>query len=169
MFLVIFYIFIVKQNLKVLHCKKGKMIAGKFRLFNNSVVHGISTFLILSYTHYTITTFQILSRLPIYEKGGKVHHYAVRVQGDVAYMKSDHIPYAIPAIFVLIGLSIPPPLLLISYPLLWKIKAKFRRYRKTENDITIWPIRKLLPLIDSFQEFLRIIVECLLASSFCGD
>ena len=150
--LVIFCIFIEKHNLKIIHCKKLKIIAGKFRLFKHSVVHGISTFLILSYTQYTITSFQILSRrLPIYEKGGKVHHYAVCVQGDVVYLGLEHIPYAIPAILVLLILSIPPPLLLISYPLLWKIKAKLRCNSRTENDTTLWPIRKLLPLIDSFQ------------------
>ena len=71
------------------------------------------------------------------------------------YFGADHLPYAIPAILVLVFLSLPPPLLLISYPLLWKIKAKLRRDVETENDTTVWPIRKLLPLIDSFQGVFR--------------
>ena len=56
---------------------------------------------------------------------------------------------------VLLVLSIPPPLLLLSYPLLWKIKAKLRHNVGSENDTTVWPIRKVLPLIDSFQGVFR--------------
>ena len=112
-------------------------------------------FLILSYAHYTVTSFQILSRLPLYGERGKKLHYVVHLQGNVDYFGKDHLPYAILAVLVFIFLSIPPPLLLISYPLLWKIKAKFRRNTSSDNDTTVWPIRKLLPLIDSFQGVFR--------------
>ena len=124
-------------------------------LFKNSIVHGISTFLILSYTQYTVTSFQILSKLTLFGEGEKPIRSVVRLQGGVEYFGVDHLPYAIPAVLVLVFLSLPPPLLLISYPLLWKIKAKLRRNVETENDTTVWPIRKLLPLIDSFQGVFR--------------
>ena len=71
------------------------------------------------------------------------------------YFGRDHLLYAIPAVLVLLVLSIPPPLLLLSYPLLWKIKAKLRHNVGSENDTTVWPIRKVLPLIDSFQGVFR--------------
>ena len=125
------------------------------QLFKNSIVHGISTFLILSYTQYTVTSFQILSRLSLYGEGERTIRSVVRLQGSVEYFGVDHLPYAIPAVLVLVFLSLPPPLLLISYPLLWKIKAKLRRNVETDNDTTVWPIRKLLPLIDSFQGVFR--------------
>ena len=124
-------------------------------LFKNSAVHGVSTFLILSYTQYTVTSFQILSRLTLYGEGGAQLHSVVRLQGSVKYFGPDHLPYAIPALLVLIFLSLPPPLLLMSYPLLWKMKAKLRWNTGNENDTTIWPILKLLPLIDSFQGVFR--------------
>ena len=80
-------------------------------------------------------------------------HYksVVTLQGNVNYFGPDHLPYVIPALLVLIFPSLPPPLLLISSTLLWKIKAKLRRNTGNKNDTNIWPIRKLLPLIDSFQ------------------
>ena len=127
--------------------------AGKNQ-YKNSIVHGITTFLMLSYTQYTVTSFQILSRLTLYGEGGRELRSVVHLQGSVDYFGADHLLYAIPAVLVLLCLSLPPPLLLISYPLLWKVKAKMKRVLKiseNENETTIWLIRKLLPLIDSFQ------------------
>ena len=139
-------------------CKKVKNSVENNQLFKNAIVHGISAFLMLPYTQYTVTSFQILSRLILYGEGEVRLRSVVHLQGDVDYFGIKHLPYAIPAVLVLLLLSVPPPLLLISYPLLWNIKAKFKCNGKpadTENDTTIWLIRKLLPLIDSFQGVFR--------------
>ena len=82
------------------------------------------------------------------------------LQGSLDYFGGGHLPYAIPAVFVPLLLSLPPPLLLISYPLLWKIKGKLISHIRSaetdhENETTVWPIRKILPLIDSFQGVFR--------------
>ena len=143
-----------KLSGRVVYCQKLTKWAGKKKLFKNAIVHGISTFLILSYTQYTVTSFQILSLIPVYGEGEQIISYVVYRQGSIEYFGTGHLPYAIPAVFALLLLSLPPPLLLISYPLLWKIKGKLISHMKsaeTENETTIWPIRKLLPLIDSFQ------------------
>ena len=132
-----------------------KKIADKIKFFKNAVVHGITTFLIFSYTLYTVTSFQILSRLTLTGEGGVTRGSVVRLQGNVEYFGVDHLPYAIPAVLVLLFLSLPPPLLLISYPLLWRVKARVVRNIGTDNDKTLWAIRKLLPLIDSFQGVFR--------------
>ena len=156
--LIIAYILALKHNavvMKIICCKKLKIFTSIIRASKNAAVHGISTFLILSYTQYTVTSFRILSRLPLYGEGGKTIGHVVHLQGNVDYFGRDHLPYAIPAVFVLLIFSIPPPFLLISYPLLWKIKAKFRPNADAENDTTVWPIRKILPLIDSFQGVFR--------------
>ena len=130
---------------------KFNCITKTIKVRKNSVIHGISAFLILSYTQYTLTSLQILSQVPIYKEGGKVYQSVVYLQGNLVFFGIDHLPYAVPAVLVLIFLSFPTPLLLIAYPSLWKIKAKIRLNIGSGNDTTIWPIRKLLPLIDSFQ------------------
>ena len=143
---------------RIVCCEKVRNWAGRNKLFKNSIVHGISTFLMLCYTQYTVTTFQILSRLTLYGEGEVRLRSVVHLQGSVDYFGNEHLPYAIPAVLVLLFLSVPPPLLLVSYPLLWRIKAKFKCAGKTaeiENDRTVWPIRKFLPLIDSFQGIFR--------------
>ena len=134
---------------------KFQNVIRKTKLFKNSLVHGITTFLILTYSQYTLTSALLLSTNTLYQEGRTMKQLFVYVQGSVEYFGVDHLPYAIPAVLVLVFLSLPPPLLLISYPLLWKIKAKLRRNVETDNDTTVWPIRKLLPLIDSFQGVFR--------------
>ena len=59
------------------------------------------------------------------------------------YFEPAHLPYAIPALFVLVFFSLPLPLLLISYPLLWKVKARLRHSAEERNEATLWVIRKL--------------------------
>ena len=144
----------VKVKFSMLSCScpvKIQKAIDKMDFLKNSVVHGITTFLIISYTQYTFTSFVILSPTALFQEGGTRKKFVVYLHESVDYFGVDHLPYAIPAVLVLVFLSLPPPLLLISYPLLWKIKAKLRRNVETENDTTVWPIRKLLPLIDSFQ------------------
>ena len=143
---------------KLVCCQKLKSLVEKHVMFKTSMVHGISTFLVLSYTQYTVTSFQILSRFSLYGEGGKRLRSVVSLQGSVEYFAVEHLPYVIPAVLTILLLSIPPPLLLISYPLMWKIKAKLSiscAKSDIDENITIWPIRKLLPLIDSFQGVFR--------------
>ena len=136
-------------------CQKTGNWIMKEVVHSSPLVHSISTFLVLSYTQYTMTSFQILSRLYLYGEGTEKVRSVVHLSGQVEYFGKDHIPYALVALCVIVFLSIPPPLILISYPLLWKIKAKWSCMKKrdgtNENDTTWWPIRKLLPLIDSLQ------------------
>ena len=99
-----------------------------------SIVYGISTFLILSYTQYTLTDSHSNPCLWRRWRDSSFCRVSSRWYG-VSYL-----PYAIPAVIILLFFSIPPPLLLISYPLVWKIKAKVKCNAKKvwkENDATI--------------------------------
>ena len=150
--LILTYIMIIRNNNSIIiRCNPVRKMAAKLKLFNNAIVHCISTFLILTYAQYTFISFQLLSQVKLYGESGVTALSAVRLQGSVDYFGIDHVPYAIPALLVLVFLSLPPPLLLISYPLLWKIKAKVKVIATTDDESTTWLIRKLLPLIDSFQ------------------
>ena len=158
-FLLSFFVLAVNQravNDKLLFTKfkilnKFRKVFKKIRIQEGSIIHGVSAFLILSYTQYTLISMQILNKGPIYTKGGRVDQNVAYLQGNLRYFGVEHLPHAIPAVLVLFFLSLPPPLVLIAYPLLWKIKANLRRNSENDNETTPWLIRKLLPLIDSFQ------------------
>ena len=138
--------------LKLLYCTKLKRFAAT--KVTSPVVHSISTLLVLSYNKYTVISFQLLARSEIFGQNGSLEYSVARLSGH-DYFGSTHLHYALPALIVVIFFSLPPPLLLFSYPLLWKIKAKFKFMRKLHTEQTCWPIRKLLPLIDSFQGNLK--------------
>ena len=79
-FILSFFVLAVNQravNAKLLFTKfktlnKFRKVFKKIRIQKGSVIHGISAFLILSYTHYTFTSMQIINKCPIYTKGGGV-------------------------------------------------------------------------------------------------
>ena len=86
-------------------------IADMIKVSNTWIIHIISTLLILPYTQYTLVSFHILSCLTISGEGKVTVRSVVRLQGSVDYFGVDHLPYAIPAVLVLLFLSLPPYLI----------------------------------------------------------
>ena len=68
-------------------------------------------------------------------------------------MGPDHLRYAIPAIFFIMTMVLIPPLLLLSYPLCYKLFALLRIEESRCVQITckIFPLEKIKPLFDSMQ------------------
>ena len=132
-------------------CSCLKRIIPRMNPIHNSLVHGLTAFFVLFYSQYTFLSFLCLSKYQVYGKGGTTERSVAFAQGDMEYFGPNHLPYAIPALLILVMFSLPPPLLLISYPLLWQVRAKLRFSAKDRNEKTFWVIRKLLPFIDSFQ------------------
>ena len=115
------------------------------------IINSIATFLIVFYDQITVTSFQILARAELYGEGGTRVKSVVAVSGSVDYFGGTHVLYALPALLVILTLSIPPPLILISYPLLWKLKARLQNRKKVEKAyLQVNCI--LLPLIERFQD-----------------
>ena len=156
-FLLVLFVMAVNQgvvNAESLFTKFNipNKIMKKIKVQKGSIIHGISAFLIFSYTQYTLTSMQIINKVPVYRENGEIDQNVAYLQGNLEYFGINHLPYAIPAVLVLIFLSLPPPLVLVAYPFLWNIKAKLK---KSDSDTTPWLIRKLLPIIDSFQGVFR--------------
>ena len=121
----------------------------------NSVVHGLTTFLVLSYARITLTTFKLLSPVTLYGSGGQDSSYSKRVvwyDGTMSYFGHEHFPYAIIAIFMFIIFVLIPPLLLLSYPLLPVLMTRLRveDYWIVRKLITN-PLSKYVPIFDAFQ------------------
>ena len=126
---------------------------------NNSwVIHGISTFLVISYAQCAKVSFEILTWTQMLGAGYVPAKKVVFLSGTVEYFSTDHLPYAIPALLVVL-LIVLPPLLLMLYPNGVQVISKicgereimprycrccgvFRRYVQ---------IARFKPVIDSFQ------------------
>ena len=118
-----------------------------------SIIHGLSAFFVICYAQCTKVTLVVLTPTPVYGLGFKRLEYAVYYQGDIPYMKGDHLRYAIPALFFLVTFVAVPPILLLVYPLCYKIFALLRIEETRFIHLTcrIIPLEKIKPLFDSFQ------------------
>lgn len=120
--------------------------------FRNSVIHGLSGFLVLCYGQCIKVSFSILYRQDISLAQGRSRDDLSRVffNGNIVHFSREHLVYAIPAILILSVIGILPPLVLLGYPLLNRVFIAF----KMENS---WIMKclnrtsKLKPLLDSFQ------------------
>ena len=111
-----------------------------------SVVHGLTTFLIISYTQCAKVSFQILIPVELAGKGKSICNY-VAYHGGVQYFGYQHFPYAILAIASIASIVAIPPALLIIFPGYMHL---LECCGLSENQILNCPM-KLKPFLDSFQ------------------
>ena len=78
-----------------------------------SIVDGLSAFLVLCYFPCTKITLRILNSATIRGKNEKLMRSVPWFLSDTKYFDNNHLPYAIPAIFCLIVVIIPPPCILV--------------------------------------------------------
>ena len=121
----------------------------------NSVIHSLTTFLVLSYARITLVTFILLTPSSLYGPGGQDSPHQKRVvwlDGTMSYFGSDHLPYALSALFILIIFVLIPPLLLLSYPLLPVLMTRLgvQDYWIVKK-LIINPLSKCVPIFDAFQ------------------
>ena len=146
--LVIFTVLVLRLHSCYCCVKLGNQ-CGK-RNVRRSIVDGLSAFLILCYFLCTKITFCILNSATIRGKNGTLLRSAPWFLGDAEYFDNNHLPYAIPAIFCLIVVIIPPPCILVLEPVFTKL---FNSPIWGANITNLYTkVRmKLMPFLDSFQ------------------
>lgn len=120
----------------------------------NSAIHGLSGFLVLCYGQTITVSFNILYSQQLSISNNIISPVNSLTQvwfsGDRKSFGLMHIPYAIPALVILVVIGGVPPIILLSYPLLNKALT----FLKLNN---AWGLRylnhlnRLKPLLDSFQ------------------
>ena len=81
-----------------------------------SLVHAFASFILLSYSQFTITSFYLLKRsLLTTHDGGTLgpNHGVVYFDGTIPYMSVSHAPYIFLSLLVLMTFVAVPPLLLL--------------------------------------------------------
>ena len=121
----------------------------------NSVINSLTTFLVLSYARITLVTFKLLTPTVLYGPGGQDSSFQKRVlwfDGTKSYFGTEHLPYALGALLILITFVLMPPLLLLSYPLLPMLMTRLgvEEYWIVKKLITK-PLSKCVPIYDAFQ------------------
>lgn len=95
--------------------KQCQTVTGSLKRHQGWIIHGVSAFLVLSYAHCAKVSFQILSYAQLYGTDHKPVKKVVFLSGDMEFFGLSHLPYAIPALLILI-LATLPPIILILYP-----------------------------------------------------
>ena len=131
---------------------RSKKLANYFpRLFMRqyTLINGLSAFFTLCYSLISATCFQILYSTNLYDDKQNSYRKVVFFEGDLMPSHGKHIWYAALAVIFLIFIVILPPLLLIFYPLIFKI---LNFCNLSECKIAMC-LSRIIPiqLLDSFQ------------------
>ena len=120
----------------------------------NSIIHGLTTFLVLSYAKVTTVTGLLLASTTLYghlDTEGAVKP-VVRLDGTMDHYGREHLPYACVAFILLFTIIVLPPLLLLSYPLLPNLINELNLQDKgIFRILIIKPLDKCVPFFDAFQ------------------
>ena len=127
------------------------------------VIHGISAFMVLSFTQCMKVSFLILSLTKVSGEGSIPVKHVVSLSGTVEYFSSKHLPFAVLALFVLFTTTLTLILIIVCQngPRLFTTCFSERYTTKVENyfnapflicrPIQIIPITRFKPVFDSFQ------------------
>ena len=136
----------------------------------SSIIHGLITFLVLSYVKFTSVTLHILSSGTVYGPGGEdsdIHKTVAWVDGTKPYFGEVHGKYAAVAIVFLVCFVILAPLFLLSYPHLPQLLSILRL---GENQIIqkllLNPLGRAKPFFDSIQSCFKDNYRCFAAFYF---
>lgn len=151
------FVLVVLTILAMRICKLPKFLTrSKKDRFRSSVVHGLSSFFVMCYSQCASISIQILTSNLIKGKGdissSTFKRRVVFYDGEMEYFHLSHLPYAIPAVFFMLIFVLIPPILLIVYPLCYKL---FGVLKISENKVTMCcrciPLERIRPLFDSMQ------------------
>ena len=81
--------------------------------FKRSIIDAFATFLLLSYTKFTLVSLILLTGTPLFDNTGKVFASVLYYDGTIDYMSKQHTVYVISAILVLLTFVAIPPVILI--------------------------------------------------------
>ncbi len=146
-------VILLMNKLNMRYCCKPlrKCIGPQWQTFQGSIIHGLTAFLVLCYAKCAQTSILLLSYADIHGRGGETLETVVFYNGDITWLSIKHLPYAIPAIFMALVLVILPPIILLVYPLHYKILTSLNISESKCINVLLRPLDKLKPLLDSFQ------------------
>ena len=149
LFLIIVTILILRFNV-FYSCIKLCHKCGR-RNIKGSIVNALTAFLVLCYFRCLVITLHILVPSYLMGVGAQILKMVPLYNGELSYMSGGHLKYVIPAVICLTVIILPPPVILLSEPLLVKLSGVLN-IRRNALTYTLHRLRmKLKPFLDSFQ------------------
>ena len=119
-----------------------------------TIIHGVSGFLVICYSECIRISLLLLTPVKLHAvKDNMSHHLVSFYDGEAKFFQDKHLLYAILALLIILIVGVLPPLILISYPLCYKVLAllKISETKFTKLLCKCIPLEKLKPFFDSFQ------------------
>ena len=118
-----------------------------------TIIHGVSGFLVICYSECIRISLLLLTPVKLHAVKDMSYHLVSFYDGEVKFFQGKHLLYAILALLVILIVGVLPPLILISYPLCYKVLALLRigETKFTKLLCKCIPLEKLKPFFDSFQ------------------
>lgn len=135
-------------------CMKLRRVTRRKRQVTNSVIHGISGFFILCYSECVRVSLLLLKPIQYEDLYNTLNNTKyVLYDGEMKYLAGAHLKYAVPAFFFLLTIAFMPPILLLAYPLCYRVLALLRLQESKCSRLMcmLIPLEKLKPFFDSFQ------------------
>lgn len=112
-------------------CRPVHKLFVRFRRIWNlqrSITHALATFILISYSKFTLVSFLLLTNTPLIDDTGTTLAYVLYYDGTITYLGSHHIPFVIVSVVVLSTFVALPPILLSAPSLILFIKKFFRKH-----------------------------------------
>ena len=85
-----------------------------------SVIHTFAAFLLLSYSKLLFVSFSLMNYTTVYNNtGDQFGPRRVYYNATLSYLSSEHVPFFVLAIFILVIIVVPFTLLVLLYPMRW--------------------------------------------------
>ena len=121
----------------------------------NSIIHGLTTLLVLSYAKITSLTWHLLSYGVLYGPEGEDSKVVVKVSwvdGTKRYLRGVHGTYAIAAFVFLFCFVLFAPIFLLLYPYLPRLISRLNwEERWIVRKLSLIPLHRAVPFFDAIQ------------------
>ena len=148
-FILVLATYVIMNTCNVYRCHKCSKFYTRLSV-QTSVIHGISTFLVMCLAQCVQVSFLLLTPGHIYGKGGTIVQSRLLYHGDTTLYSTHHAQYAIPAFICIVFLVVVPTILLLWYPSGPRLLSRFGLRDNGFCNKAI-PLHKLKPFFDSFQ------------------
>ena len=140
---VIFYLFVwlYSRGVKpiVCLCRPLHHCFARFRgiIWNleRSVLHALATFLLLSYTKFSLVSFILLTPTPLLKNTGERDRFVLYYDGTIDFFSKEHAPYIIVSLIVLLTFVFLPPLVLMLPSISHLVRLCLQKAFKYEGNL----------------------------------
>ena len=105
-----------------------------------SVLHALATFLLLSYTKFSLVSFILLTPTPLLNNDGSKNRSVLYYDGTIDWFSSHHAPFVVASLLVLFTFVLLPPLILMLPSFSHLVRVCLQKTIKYEGNVLSYQV-----------------------------